>query len=86
MGGAEAAVALRPVGLEFDGLLSVGEGVGVAVEGGVGGGAVGVEEVVGGGEVDGLGEEADGGFELAGGEGGVASGFGLLGHVSIYRN
>ena len=79
MGGAEAAVALSPVGIELDGLLGVGEGVGVAVEGGVGGGAVGVEEVVGGGEVDGLVEEVDDDVELAGGEGVVASSFGLLG-------
>lgn len=84
VGRAEAAVALGPVGLELDGLLGVGEGVGVVVEGGVGGGSVGVEDVVGRGEGDGVGEVADGGAVVAGGEGGVAAGFGFVGHGSDF--
>lgn len=80
MSGAEAAVALGPVGFELDGLLGVGESFLVAVEGGVGGGAVGVEDVVGRGEVDRFGEVVDGGGEVAGGESGVSFGFGFVGH------
>ena len=44
---------------ELDGLLGIGKSFDELVEGSVGGGEVGVEDVVGGGEV-------------AGGEGGVA--------------
>ena len=51
MGGADAIVALRPVGLELDGLLGVGKGLGELSDGGVGGGSVGVEDVVVRGEV-----------------------------------
>ena len=47
MSSAEAAVALGPVWFEFDGLLGVGESFLVLVKGGVGGGAVGEEDVVG---------------------------------------
>ena len=48
-----------PIGLELDGLLGIGKSFDELVEGSVGGGEVGVEDVGGGGEV-------------AGGEGGVA--------------
>jgi len=46
----------------------------------VGGGSVGVENVVGGGKGDGVREVADRGGEVAGGECRVAFGFGFLGH------
>jgi len=48
IGSAEAAVALRLVGLELDGLLGVRERIGVVVEGGIGGGLARVNDVVGG--------------------------------------
>ena len=80
MSGAEAAVALGPIRFELDGLLSVGESFLVLVEGGVGGGAVGEEDVVGWSEVDRIGEVGDGGGEVAGGESGVAFGFSFVGH------
>lgn len=50
----------------------------------MGGGSVGVEDVVGRGEGDGVGEVADGGAVVAGGEGGVAAGFGFVGHGSDF--
>lgn len=46
------------------------------------GGSVGIEDVVGGGQGNGVGEVADGGGVVAGGEGCVALGFGFVGHVS----
>uniref|UniRef100_A0A0E0GAD7 Uncharacterized protein n=1 Tax=Oryza nivara TaxID=4536 RepID=A0A0E0GAD7_ORYNI len=56
VGGSEAGVPLSPVGLQLDGLLGVGERLGVAVDRGERGGAVGVEDVVTRGERDGVSE------------------------------
>jgi len=44
------------------------------------GGSVGIEDVIGGGQGDGVGEVADGGGVVSGGESGVALGFGFVGH------
>lgn len=49
-----ATVALGPVGLELDSLLTVLESLLVVLLGGVAGGAVGVEDVVGCVELNGL--------------------------------
>ena len=68
MGGADAIVALRPVGLELNGLLGVGQGLGELSEGGVGGGSVGVEDVVVRDEADRLREVVDCVGVVAGGE------------------
>ena len=49
-------------------------------EGGVCGGSVGLEDMVGGSQGDGIGEVVDGGRIVPGGEGCVAFGFGFVGH------
>jgi len=54
--GALAAPALSPVGLELGGFGGVGEGIVPLAVGGVGDGAVAVEDVVVGLEQDGLGK------------------------------
>lgn len=78
--GSKAAVGLDPIGLKLDGLFSVGQGFGVFMEVGVGGGSVGVEDVVGRSESDGVSEVGNGGVKVAGRVGGVALGFGFVGH------
>jgi len=72
-------VPLGEFGLEADAGVGVGEGVGAVVLGEVGGGAVGVVDVVGPVEVDGGGVVLDGLGGVFGLEGGVAFCFELFG-------
>mmetsp|Transcript_72569 Transcript_72569/g.156959 ORF Transcript_72569/g.156959 Transcript_72569/m.156959 type:complete len:851 (+) Transcript_72569:500-3052(+) len=77
--GAEARVALRPVRLERDALVGVGDGVARAQQLEVGARAVRVEDVVGVVHLDRAGEQAQGVEPVAGREGRVALVLQLLG-------
>uniref|UniRef100_A0A0D9YVM2 Uncharacterized protein n=1 Tax=Oryza glumipatula TaxID=40148 RepID=A0A0D9YVM2_9ORYZ len=86
VGGSEAGVPLSPVGLQLDGLLGVGERLGVAVDRGERGGAVGVEDVVPRGERDGVGEVPRRLLVAAGREGRITLRLRLVGHGTRRRS
>jgi len=83
---AEAGVALGPVGLELDGLVRVGERIGVAVERGERRRPVGVEDVVARGERDGVREVPRRLLEAAGRERRITLRLRLVGHGGGLRS
>jgi len=70
-----ATITLGPVRLQLHGLFAILERLFIVLLGGVAGGAVGEEDVVGGVELDGLCEVIDGGGVVLGEEGLVSLGF-----------